>query len=95
MPLGAGRCVADQVRGRFPGTGGMHYVNGTSTLPVCSQMPTDELAKEDYPADKCSFGEHGWVDEGINVLTAIMNMTDLIQTGRGSKQVDSQRASSE
>jgi hypothetical protein len=49
------------------------------------RIPADGVAKEDYPAEKCSFGEHGWVDEDINVLTAIMNMTDLIQTGRGSK----------
>jgi hypothetical protein len=53
-------------------------------LPVL-RTPADGVAKEDYPSEKCSFGEHGWVDEDINVLTAIMNMTDLIQTGRGSK----------
>jgi hypothetical protein len=30
---------ADQVRGRFPGTGGMHYVNGTSALSARAQNP--------------------------------------------------------
>lgn len=53
---------ADAVRGRYSWTGTMHYVN----------------AKEDHPADHCVFGERGWVDEDINVLTAIMNMTHQV-----------------
>jgi hypothetical protein len=39
--------------------------------------------KDDHPADTCFFGEHGWVDEDVNVLTAIMNMTAQVVDGRG------------
>lgn len=53
---------ADVVKGRYRWTSTMHYVN----------------AKEDHPADRCVFGEKGWVDEDINVLTAIMNMTQQV-----------------
>lgn len=58
---------ADQVRMRYPGSGPMHYING----------------KNDHPADHCEFGEHGWVDEDVNVLTAITNMTGQIMQGKG------------
>ncbi|RSH87451.1 hypothetical protein EHS25_003361 [Saitozyma podzolica] len=58
---------ADQVRTRYPGTGPMHYIN----------------ANDDHPPEKCSFGEHGWTDEDVNVLTAIMNMTQQVMDGRG------------
>lgn len=44
-----------------------------------------KVAKEDHPPETCSFGEHGWINEDINVLTAIMNMTHQIQAGTGSK----------
>ncbi|ORY34053.1 S1/P1 nuclease-domain-containing protein [Naematelia encephala] len=58
---------ADQVRNRYRGTAPMHYVN----------------AKSDHPADHCEFGEHGWMDEDVNVLTAIANMTQLVMDGKG------------
>lgn len=51
----------------------------------CRWLADAEVAKQDYPAERCVFGEQGWVDEDINVLTAIMNMTHQIQTGTGSK----------
>lgn len=41
------------------------------------------VANEDHPPEKCSFGEHGWTDEDVNVLTAIMNMTQQVMDGRG------------
>lgn len=41
------------------------------------------IGKDDHPADTCLFGEHGWVDEDVNVLTAIMNMTAQVMDGRG------------
>lgn len=44
-----------------------------------------QIAKEDHPPETCAFGERGWINEDINVLTAIMNMTHQIQTGTGSK----------
>lgn len=37
----------------------------------------------DHPADHCEFGEHGWVNEDVNVLTAIMNMTAQVMDGKG------------
>ncbi|KAL7421838.1 hypothetical protein Q5752_003609 [Cryptotrichosporon argae] len=58
---------ADQVRGRYPQTGGMHYVN----------------PKLDHPGDHCEFGEHGWINEDVNVLTAIMNKTQAVMDGEG------------
>ncbi|EIW70722.1 hypothetical protein TREMEDRAFT_28516 [Tremella mesenterica DSM 1558] len=53
---------ADQVRMKYRGTAGMHYING----------------KDDHPSDTCYFGQHGWMNEDINVLTAVANMTQLI-----------------
>lgn len=58
---------ADQVRGRYRGTAPMHYIN----------------AIRDHPGDHCEFGEHGWLNEDINVLTAISNMTQLVMDGKG------------
>ncbi|EJT51979.1 hypothetical protein A1Q1_06785 [Trichosporon asahii var. asahii CBS 2479] len=58
---------ADTVRGRYPGTGPMHYVN----------------PKEDNPGTHCTFGEHGWINEDVNVLTAIVNKTEALRGGGG------------
>jgi hypothetical protein len=44
---------------------------------------TPFVANEDHPPENCSFGEHGWTDEDVNVLTAIMNMTQQVMDGRG------------
>ncbi|KAF8316594.1 phospholipase C/P1 nuclease [Clavulina sp. PMI_390] len=46
-------------RVRNPYTGPLHYVNGL----------------DDWPADHCSFGEHGWTDDERNVLVGIWNST--------------------
>jgi len=40
-------------------------------------------AKLDHPSDHCEFGEHGWVNEDVNVLTAIMNQTARLMNGEG------------
>ena len=85
---------ADQVRMRYRGTGPMHYINGASlhcsrgvhegrrsTVQDHSELMI--VGKDDHPADTCLFGEHGWVDEDVNVLTAIMNMTAQVMDGRG------------
>ncbi|WVF71544.1 hypothetical protein IAT40_006352 [Kwoniella sp. CBS 6097] len=63
---------ADQVRTRYRGTAPMHYVN----------------AIEDHPPDHCSFGEAGWVNEDVNVITAIQNLTRAIIDGKGGKESD-------
>jgi hypothetical protein len=31
----------------------------------------------------CYFGDHGWTDENVNVLTAISNMTAQVIQGKG------------
>ncbi|KAK4686679.1 nuclease S1, partial [Tremellales sp. Uapishka_1] len=58
---------ADQVRMRYRETAGMHYVN--------PQM--------DHPQDHCEYGEHGWINEDVNVLTAIMNKTRMVRDLEG------------
>ncbi|KAK8864324.1 hypothetical protein IAR55_001571 [Kwoniella newhampshirensis] len=63
---------ADQIRNRYRGTAPMHYVN----------------AKEDHPGDHCEFGEHGWVNEDVNVVTAIQNFTRAVMEGKGGHDVD-------
>lgn len=40
-------------------------------------------AKEDYPAERCTFGEYGWINEDVNVLTGIMNKTQAVADGEG------------
>lgn len=45
----------------------MHYIN----------------ANLDHPQDHCEFGEHGWMNEDVNVLTAIMNYTEAVMDGQG------------
>jgi len=45
----------------------MHYIN----------------ANLDHPQDHCEFGEHGWMNEDVNVLTAIMNYTKAVMDGEG------------
>jgi hypothetical protein len=50
--------------------------------PECRSRLTP-AAKQDHPQDHCEFGEHGWIDEDVNVLTAIMNMTQQVMDGRG------------
>lgn len=51
---------------------------------------TDRLhaAKNDHPQDHCEFGEHGWQNEDVNVITAIQNFTRLIMDGKGGRDVD-------
>ncbi|ODN82133.1 hypothetical protein L202_02437 [Cryptococcus amylolentus CBS 6039] len=63
---------ADQIRNRYRGTAPMHYING----------------KGDHPQDHCEFGEHGWVNEDVNVVTAIQNFTRAITDGKGGRDVD-------
>lgn len=46
-------------RVRNPYTGPLHYVNGV----------------DDWPADHCTFGEKGWLDNERNVLVGIYNST--------------------
>lgn len=46
-------------RVRNPYTGPLHYLNGV----------------DDWPADHCLFGEHGWADNERNVLVGIVNST--------------------
>jgi hypothetical protein len=48
-----------------------------------SMLTLGLIAKLDHPADHCEFGEHGWVNEDVNVLTAIMNQTARIMAGEG------------
>lgn len=35
-------------------------------------------AMEDHPQNHCKFGEHGWINEDVNVLTAITNKTQML-----------------
>ncbi|WVR06980.1 hypothetical protein IAU60_004017 [Kwoniella sp. DSM 27419] len=63
---------ADAVRNRYRGTAPMHYVN----------------AKQDHPGDHCEFGEHGWMNEDVNVVTAIQNFTRAVMDGKGGRDVD-------
>ncbi|KAE8537859.1 hypothetical protein D1P53_005920 [Cryptococcus gattii VGV] len=63
---------ADIVRNKYRGTAPMHYIN----------------AKNDHPQDHCEFGEHGWQNEDVNVITAIQNFTRLIMDGKGGRDVD-------
>ncbi|KAJ9091752.1 hypothetical protein QFC19_008962 [Naganishia cerealis] len=53
---------ADTVRGRYRETGPMHYIN-----PV-----------DDVPGEHCTFGEHGWINDKVNVITAIGNTTKIL-----------------
>ncbi|GMK59171.1 hypothetical protein CspeluHIS016_0701860 [Cutaneotrichosporon spelunceum] len=53
---------ADTIRRGYPGTAQMHYVN----------------PKGDHPGDTCTYGEQGWINEDVNVLTAIMNKTEEV-----------------
>ncbi|ORX36722.1 phospholipase C/P1 nuclease domain-containing protein [Kockovaella imperatae] len=58
---------ADTVRRYYPETAPMHYINPMS----------------DHPSDHCEYGEHGWLNEDVNVLTGIMNETARIMAGQG------------
>jgi hypothetical protein len=40
-------------------------------------------AKVDHPPDHCTYGENGWINEDVNVLTAIMNKTQGLEDGEG------------
>ncbi|EJD43369.1 phospholipase C/P1 nuclease [Auricularia subglabra TFB-10046 SS5] len=60
---------ADRVRGlpQFRWSGALHYVNPLG----------------DHPAERCTFGEEGWVGrEGGNVLAAVRNVTDWLVEGQ-------------
>nr|ODN88281.1 nuclease I [Cryptococcus depauperatus CBS 7841] len=63
---------ADRVRNKYRGTAPMHYIN----------------AKKDHPHDHCEFGEDGWMNEDVNVVTAIQNFTQTIMDGKGGRDVD-------
>ncbi|WVQ80652.1 hypothetical protein IAT38_002757 [Cryptococcus sp. DSM 104549] len=63
---------ADTIRNRYRGTAPMHYVN----------------PKLDHPQDHCEFGEHGWINEDVNVITAIQNFTRTVMEGKAGKDVD-------
>jgi len=55
---------------RNPYTGPLHYINGN----------------DDWPADHCAFGEHGWKDPKRNVLVGILNSTRGVRTLEGHDQ---------
>ncbi|WVW83859.1 hypothetical protein I302_105881 [Kwoniella bestiolae CBS 10118] len=63
---------ADQVRNRYRNTAPMHYINGI----------------DDFPPEKCAFGEHGWANEDVNVVTAIQNFTRTIMDGKSAQDID-------
>lgn len=47
---------------------------------------TPAPAKNDFPGGPnahCEYGEHGWINEDVNVLTAIMNKTAGVANGEG------------
>jgi hypothetical protein len=56
---------------------------GRTTVAIVIPRAHSIVANDDHPPEKCSFGEHGWTDEDVNVLTAIMNMTQQVMDGRG------------
>ncbi|WRT66311.1 uncharacterized protein IL334_003266 [Kwoniella shivajii] len=62
---------ADQVRNRYRNTAPMHYIN----------------ANGDHPQNHCEFGEHGWANEDVNVITAIQNFTRSVMEKSG-KDID-------
>lgn len=45
-------------------------------------------AKNDHPADHCEFGQHGWQNEDVNVITAIQNFTRLVMDGKDGRETD-------
>lgn len=45
-------------------------------------------AKNDHPADHCEFGQHGWQNEDVNVITAIQNFTRLVMDGKDGRGTD-------
>ncbi len=47
------------------------------------QQPKNKIALDDYPAEKCTFGETGWTNDKVNVITAIMNQTGLVMDLEG------------
>lgn len=51
--------------------------------PSLLTRPILTAAKLDHPGDTCTFGEHGWINEDVNVLTAIMNKTEEVRNGGG------------
>ncbi|KAL1413611.1 hypothetical protein Q8F55_001386 [Vanrija albida] len=61
---------ADMVRRQYPETGPMHYINPRNDEPG-------------GPTSHCEYGEHGWYNEDVNVLTAIMNKTQGLIDGEG------------
>ncbi|WWC61822.1 uncharacterized protein I303_104407 [Kwoniella dejecticola CBS 10117] len=63
---------ADTVRNRYRNTAPMHYINGV----------------DDHPPDTCEFGEHGWVNEDVNVVTAIQNFTRTVMDGKSAQDID-------
>jgi hypothetical protein len=36
------------------------------------------IAIDDVPGEHCTFGEHGWTNDKVNVITAINNMTKVL-----------------
>ena len=63
-----------------------HYDDYSARLEVAadSSVIADALAaKSDHPSDHCEFGEHGWLNEDVNVLTGIMNFTARVMAGEG------------
>ncbi|OCF40341.1 nuclease I [Kwoniella heveanensis CBS 569] len=64
---------ADQVRNRYRGTAPMHYVNGEYISPSSTCLLKAAA---------------GWVNEDVNVITAIQNFTRAIIDGKGGKESD-------
>lgn len=46
-----------------------------SHRPRAYPTPT---AIDDVPGSHCTFGEHGWTNDKVNVITAINNMTRVL-----------------
>lgn len=55
----------------------------SSMTPRTSTTVLTLEAKLDHPSDHCTYGENGWYNEDVNVLTAIMNKTQGLQDGEG------------
>ena len=41
------------------------------------------VAHLDHPQNHCEFGEHGWQNEDVNILTAVANYTRAVMDGGG------------
>lgn len=50
-----------------------------NSLPYSTTCAYPSLtAIDDVPGEHCTFGEHGWTNDKVNVITAINNMTKVL-----------------